>query len=437
MPSGVPFVLVEDTTRALGRLAAWHRARFDIPVVAVTGSNGKTTTKELIAAVLATRWAVLKPPGSFNNQWGLPLTLLSLGLEHEALVVEIGANQPGEIAYLAGLAAPTAAAVTTVAQVHTEFFGSLDGVREEKVALVRAVGPSGVVALNADDQRVAGMLYATFTKAPAIGARAVSANLEHVRTLPGVKSAFILAQHGDPITFDLGGAPASLSGVAILADSTWHAMQAKKALQVQWDESGASHDSWTGAVAEALQTARVGRTVGQVLEGQMAFPLVVRYAMNDSTGLESVGTTKIQTPDRRQIPLSTVATIQEDRGPNFVMRENVQRRIVVQSNVSGRDLRSVVNDIRARVGQNVRMPQGYRVEYGGQFENQRSASRLIVALFFVTLFGMFLLLYKMFASANLALQVMAALPMAFIGSVAALYVTGQTLSADGGHWMLG
>ena len=156
-PANVPLVLVDDTTRALGRLAAWHRARFDIPVVAVTGSNGKTTTKELIAAVLATRWSVLKPPGSFNNQWGLPLTLLSLALEHEALVVEIGANQPGEIAYLAALAAPTAAVVTTVAQVHTEFFGTLDGVRGEKVALVRAVGPSGIVALNADDPRVAGM----------------------------------------------------------------------------------------------------------------------------------------------------------------------------------------------------------------------------------------------------------------------------------------
>ncbi|MGH7277223.1 MAG: Mur ligase domain-containing protein, partial [Candidatus Rokuibacteriota bacterium] len=75
-PANVPLVLVEETTRALGRLAAWHRGRFDVPVVAVTGSNGKTTTKELIAGVLGTRWRLLKSAASYNNQWGLPLTLL-------------------------------------------------------------------------------------------------------------------------------------------------------------------------------------------------------------------------------------------------------------------------------------------------------------------------------------------------------------------------
>jgi UDP-N-acetylmuramyl pentapeptide synthase len=121
MPTGVPVVLVEDTTRALGRLSAAHRAKFNIPVVAVTGSNGKTTTKELIAGVLSTRWRVLKPESSFNNQWGLPLTLLRLAPEHEALVVVIGPNQRGEIATLTALAAPNIGVVTTVAAVHTEF----------------------------------------------------------------------------------------------------------------------------------------------------------------------------------------------------------------------------------------------------------------------------------------------------------------------------
>ena len=157
IPANVPLVLVEDTTKALGRLAAFHRARFSVPVVAVTGSNGKTTTTELAAAVLGTRLHVLRPASSFNNQWGLPLTLLRLAPEHEALVLEIGSNRPGEIAYLAGLAAPTVGVVTTVAQAHTEFLGSLDGVREEKAALVRAVPPEGCVVLNADDPRVAGM----------------------------------------------------------------------------------------------------------------------------------------------------------------------------------------------------------------------------------------------------------------------------------------
>jgi len=157
IPAGVPLVLVEDTTRALGRLAAWHRARFAIPVVAVTGSNGKTTTKEMTAAVLATRWRVLRPEASFNNQWGVPLTLLGLTAEHEAAVLELGTNRRGEIAYLAGLAAPTVGVVTAVAAVHTEFLGSLDGVREEKCDLVRAIPPEGRVVLNADDPRVLGM----------------------------------------------------------------------------------------------------------------------------------------------------------------------------------------------------------------------------------------------------------------------------------------
>src|SRR2546428_709386 len=156
-PANVPLVLVEDTTKALGLLAAYHRARFSIPLVAVTGSNGKTTTKELIAGVLGVRWHVLKPTGSFNNQWGLPLTLLKLLPEHDALVLELGTNRPGEIAYLAELARPTVGAVTNVAAVHTEFLGSLDGVREEKAALVRAVPADGWVALNVDDPRVAGM----------------------------------------------------------------------------------------------------------------------------------------------------------------------------------------------------------------------------------------------------------------------------------------
>jgi UDP-N-acetylmuramoyl-tripeptide--D-alanyl-D-alanine ligase len=157
VPEGLPLVMVDDTTKALGRFAAWHRSRFTIPVVAVTGSNGKTTTKEMIAAVLAVRWRTHRPEKSFNNQWGLPLTLLALAPEHEALVVEIGANQPGEIATLAAIARPTVAVVTTVAAVHTEYFGSLDGVRAEKAALVRAVGAEGHAVLNADDRRVAGM----------------------------------------------------------------------------------------------------------------------------------------------------------------------------------------------------------------------------------------------------------------------------------------
>ena len=192
-PATVSLVLVDETTQALGRLAARHRARFAIPLVAVTGSNGKTTTKELIAAVLATRWNVLKSAASFNNQWGLPLTLLRLGAHHEAAVVEIGTNQPGEIAALAALAAPTVGVVTIVVAQHTEFLGSIDGVREEKAALVRALPASGTAVLNADDPRVLGMAQDTAARVVTFGTDPAAA----------VRLASEVADDGDGLRFTL------------------------------------------------------------------------------------------------------------------------------------------------------------------------------------------------------------------------------------------
>ncbi|MCI0546658.1 MAG: UDP-N-acetylmuramoyl-tripeptide--D-alanyl-D-alanine ligase, partial [Candidatus Rokubacteria bacterium] len=157
LPPGVPVVLVDETTRALGRLARWHRARFAVPVAAVTGSNGKTTTKEMMASTLGALGPVLKPESSFNNQWGLPLTLLRLGPAHRAVTLEFGANLPGEIAALAEISRPTVGVVTMVAASHTEFLGSLDMIAAEKGALVAAIPADGAVVLNADDARVLGM----------------------------------------------------------------------------------------------------------------------------------------------------------------------------------------------------------------------------------------------------------------------------------------
>ena len=189
-----PVVLVEDTTLALGRLAAYHRARFSLPVAAVTGSNGKTTTKEMMASVLRVLGPVLKPESSFNNQWGLPLTLFRLGPEHRAAALELGANQPGEIAALARICRPTVGVVTVVAAAHTEFFGSLDGVRAEKSALVRAIPPDGAVVLNADDVRVLAMRDCTAARVVTFGASAGA----DVRTLGAAADA------GDGVCFTLG-----------------------------------------------------------------------------------------------------------------------------------------------------------------------------------------------------------------------------------------
>jgi Cu/Ag efflux pump CusA len=154
----------------------------------------------------------------------------------------------------------------------------------------------------------------------------------------------------------------------------------------------------------------------------------VRYAIDDSTDLDAIASTPIQTPDRHQIPLSAVATIQPDRGPNFVMRENVQRRTVVQANVSGRDLRSVVNDIQARVGENVRMPRGYRVEYGGQFASEAQASRQLLWLSLGVVVAIFFILASAFGSSRDALLIMLNLPLAWIGGVVGVYLAGGVLS---------
>jgi UDP-N-acetylmuramoyl-tripeptide--D-alanyl-D-alanine ligase len=200
IPLGVPLVLVDDTTRALGRMATFHRRRFAIPVVAVTGSNGKTTTKEMIAAVLGRLGPVLKPEGSLNNQWGLPLTLLRLGPAHEAAALELGTSAPGEIAALAALCLPTVGVVTTVSPAHTELLGDLEGVQTEKGALVRAIPPEGRVVLNADDPRVLAMRE--WSRAPVVtygarGAAEVRAEGEAEETAEGIR-----------FTLGLGGARA-------------------------------------------------------------------------------------------------------------------------------------------------------------------------------------------------------------------------------------
>jgi len=130
-----PLIVVADVTAALQRLAQRHRRGWSGTLLAITGSNGKTTTKELVAAVFATAKKTLKTEGNLNNHWGLPLTLLQLAPEHEVAVVEMGMNRPGEIAMLAGLARPTAGLITNVGTAHIERFGSIASLAREKASL--------------------------------------------------------------------------------------------------------------------------------------------------------------------------------------------------------------------------------------------------------------------------------------------------------------
>jgi UDP-N-acetylmuramoyl-tripeptide--D-alanyl-D-alanine ligase len=151
---GLPRLLVPDTLAALGAVARHHRRRFDLPVVGVTGSNGKTTTREMVAAILATRGPVLKTEGNLNNEVGVPLTLLGLTAEHRAAVVELGMSHPGEIARLTALALPQVGVVTNAAAAHLEGLGSVDGVADAKAELYQGLPPGGVAVANADDARM-------------------------------------------------------------------------------------------------------------------------------------------------------------------------------------------------------------------------------------------------------------------------------------------
>jgi len=148
--SSIPTILVDDTTKALGNLARFHRRRFDMPVIAITGSCGKTTTKELVAHLLGDPGTILKNVGTQNNHIGVPLTLLRLSTQHRTAVIELGSNHPGEIAYLASIAMPTVAVITNVGPVHLEFFGSLMEVLKEKLSLLDLIPPDGSVILPGD-----------------------------------------------------------------------------------------------------------------------------------------------------------------------------------------------------------------------------------------------------------------------------------------------
>jgi UDP-N-acetylmuramoyl-tripeptide--D-alanyl-D-alanine ligase len=144
---------VEDTLQALGALAAFHRRRFAIPVAAVAGSNGKTTTKEMLAAILGTRGPALATEGNLNNEVGVPLTLFRLADEHRAAVVELGMSAPGELRRLTEIVRPDVGVVTLVAAEHLEFLKDLDGVAEAEGELYRGLVPGSVAVVNADDAR--------------------------------------------------------------------------------------------------------------------------------------------------------------------------------------------------------------------------------------------------------------------------------------------
>ena len=151
-------IKVENTLKALGKLAAWYRLRFNPHVIAITGSTGKTTTKDMISLVLSQKYKVLKTQGNFNNEIGLPLTIFGLDETHEALILEMGMNMPGEISRLSKIARPDSAVITNIGLAHVERFGTKQNILKAKLEIMEGLSKNAIIYLNGDDTLLQGLM---------------------------------------------------------------------------------------------------------------------------------------------------------------------------------------------------------------------------------------------------------------------------------------
>jgi CzcA family heavy metal efflux pump len=190
----------------------------------------------------------------------------------------------------------------------------------------------------------------------------------------------------------------------------------------------AAYGMTVGDLMEQVEIAFAGEKAGEIYEGQQYFDLVVRFDKRHRQGIPAIRSALMSLPNGGQVPLVQLATIASVSTPNTISRENVQRKIVVAANVQGRDLRGVVSDIQTRVNQNVQLPEGYRIEYGGQFESETKASQLLLLSGVIAILVIFLLLYFEFRNLKLAFIVLINLPLALIGGIFIIYFTTGIVS---------
>ncbi len=204
---GIVCVVVSDTTKALGDLASFNRRRTDVSVVAITGSNGKTTTREMTASVVSTRYKTLSTKGNFNNEIGLPLTLLDLKNSHQWAVLELGTNRPGEIDRLGEICIPDIGVITNIGFSHLEGLGSIEGVMNAKGELLKRIKPKGTAVLNADDSRVLYLSTKTSRKVLYFGlsedARIKALDVNETTT--GISFTLVLPEERIPIELRVHG----------------------------------------------------------------------------------------------------------------------------------------------------------------------------------------------------------------------------------------
>ncbi|MBK9324227.1 MAG: efflux RND transporter permease subunit [Bdellovibrionaceae bacterium] len=199
-------------------------------------------------------------------------------------------------------------------------------------------------------------------------------------------------------------------------------------IQLLRDEAG-QFGLVAGELSETLEKALNGEVIAQVLDQQKTFNVYMRFDDKSRANLDLIKQTILKImPDGRKVTLEKVADVFESQGPNQINRENAQRRIVVSANSSGRDLDSLVSEVQDRIQKQVPVPEGYFIQYGGQFESQKSASRLILLLGILSLIGIFIVLYAHFKSSFIAVQIMLNIPMALIGSLVAIYLSDRVFS---------
>ena len=190
----------------------------------------------------------------------------------------------------------------------------------------------------------------------------------------------------------------------------------------------AQHGLTSGQLAEFVDVAFAGETVGRVMEGQRTFNITLRYQASHRNSIERLRDARVTTPLGATLPLSDFASVEYDAGPNQIGRENAQRKLVVQANVAGRDLGSIIAELQDKIEEQVTFPQGYYVEYGGQFESEQAASRAITLISMVSLLVIILILYHEFRSFRDTLIALVNLPLALIGGIWAVSLTGGVVS---------
>jgi UDP-N-acetylmuramoyl-tripeptide--D-alanyl-D-alanine ligase len=296
---GVPRVVVDDTDAALGRLARHVRDVVAPDVVGITGSVGKTTTKDLVRAACGATRRTVGAQGSYNNEVGVPLTLLATRADTEVLVVEMGARGVGQVADLAEVARPTIGVVTAVAGVHLELFGSLDAVAEAKGELVAALPAEGTAVLNVDDERVAAMAArtaASVLRVSATGDAPADLTAADVRLDARARATFTART------------PWGDHAVTLPVAGRHHVGNALAALAV----AGAAGAD-VGAAAAALASAEVSQWRGAVVELDGVVVLDDAYNANPTSTLAALDTlAAMEVPGRRIAVLGVMAEIGDD-----------------------------------------------------------------------------------------------------------------------------